>query len=82
MPIDQILAYLHACPFVPFRLVVTDGNGYEIHHPDLCMPGRGFIVVGIPGLNSDILAKCTVTLSLLHVVRLEPLEVLESSSKA
>ena len=67
-------------PFRPFRLVMTDGMGYEIRHPELLMVGRRSAQVGLTGKPSQTFYERTITVDLLHVIRLEPLEVLTSSA--
>ena len=67
-------------PFRPFRLVMTDGMGYEIRHPDLLWIGKRSAMVGLTGYPGQTLYERSVYVDLLHVIRLEPLEVLTSSS--
>ena len=62
-------------PFEPFRLVMTDGASFEIRHPDLLMVGQRSAVVGLSGQPSQTYYERTVKIDLLHVIRLEPLEV-------
>jgi len=36
-------------PFRPFRIVLSDGTGFEVRHPELCMLGEhGTALVGVP----------------------------------
>ena len=40
-------------PFEPFRIVLTDGTGYEVRHPELCMLGElGTAIIGVPSSGS------------------------------
>lgn len=73
---EELQAALHRQPFVPFRLTLTEGSTYEVRHPELCMAGRRSAVVGLqkPG-NSGLLFDHSVTFDLLHVVKLEPLDL-------
>jgi hypothetical protein len=61
-------------PFEPFRLVMTDGTGYEVRHPDLLMVGRRSAQVGLTGKPGQTFYERTVKVDLLHIIRLEPLE--------
>ncbi len=61
-------------PFEPFRLVMTDGEGYDIRHPDLLMVGQRSATVGLTGQPGQTFYERTVKVDLLHVIRLEPLE--------
>jgi hypothetical protein len=73
MPLDDILAAIRRRPLVPFRLVMLDGATYEIHHPELILPGARSLVIGIPADPSQPYYQRAVTAALLIVCRLEPL---------
>jgi hypothetical protein len=74
MSSEDILGLLRRRPFVPFRLVTTDGTAYEIRHPEWLMPGRRSVVVGVRGQPSEAVYDQAIIISLLHVQRLEPVE--------
>jgi hypothetical protein len=61
-------------PFLPFRLVMTDGIGYEIRHPDLLWVGQDTAHVGLTGKPGQTFFERAVYVDLSHIVRLEPLE--------
>jgi hypothetical protein len=61
-------------PFRPFRLVLTDGQAYDVRHPDFLMVGRDSAVVGVGGTAEQDYYETTVLVDLLHITRLEPLE--------
>jgi hypothetical protein len=67
-------------PFEPFRLVMTDGTGYDIRHPDLLWVGRRTAMVGLAGHPAQTLYERAVKIDLLHVIRLEPLEATPPST--
>lgn len=71
---------VHKQPFEPFRLVMTDGVGYDIRHPDLLMVGLQTATVGLSGEKAQQFYERTVKVDLLHVIRLEPLETASKSS--
>jgi hypothetical protein len=68
-----MLTVVRAQPFEPFRICLTDGQSYEIRHPEWCMPGARVVIIGIPAHPTDPLFERTVKVDPLHVVRLEPL---------
>lgn len=72
---DELAGALRRRPFVPFRLTLTEGSTYEVRHPESCMAGRRSAVIGLtaPGAT-DLLFDRSVTVDLLHIVKLEPLE--------
>ncbi len=76
MPPERLLEMLRARPFVPFRITMTDGRQFDVSHPDTAMAGRAFVIVGIPAADDPLgFVGRTVTLAMLHVTSLEPLEV-------
>jgi len=72
---EELATAVRRRPFVPFRLTLTEGSTYEIRHPELCMPGRRSAVIGLnPSNENDLLFDRSVTVDLLHIVKLEPLD--------
>ena len=71
---EELAAALRRRPFAPFRPTLTEGSTYDIRHPELCMAGRRSAIIGLaaPG-DPDLLFERSVTVDLLHVVKLEPL---------
>lgn len=61
-------------PFEPFRIVMTDGIGYDIRHPDLVMVGQRTAIVGLTVQPDQVLFERTVKIDLLHIIRIETLE--------
>jgi hypothetical protein len=61
-------------PFVPFRLVLTEGTRYDVRHPEQIMVARDSTVIGLPSASDEEdFFETTVLADLFHVVRLEPL---------
>jgi hypothetical protein len=52
---------------------MTDAKTYDIFHPQLCMPGKRMVIIGLTSDSSDPLFHRSVTVDPLHVIRLEPL---------
>jgi hypothetical protein len=80
MPPEQLLALLRAHPFVPFRVTLTDGRQFDVRHPDMAMPGRRFVVIGIPETDGGDYVGRTITVALVHLTSLEPLELRANES--
>lgn len=59
-------------PFVPFRIVTSDGTVYEIRHPDMVLVTLSSIVVAYPAQQDPHAYGRYDIVSLRHVVRLEP----------
>jgi hypothetical protein len=72
---EELANAIRRQPFVPFRITLTEGSSYEIRHPELCMAGRRSAVIGITAPDDpDRLFERSVTVDLLHIVRLESIE--------
>ena len=71
---EDLRDFIKHQPFQPFRLTLTDGRTYDVLHPELAMVGRSTMVLGLarPG-DPDSVADRFVTVSLLHVMQVEPL---------
>jgi hypothetical protein len=70
---DALRDLLHKRPFEPFRIVQTDGTGFDVRHPELLMVGIRQAIVGLPAKLKPMLYDRAVTLDLLHIIRVEPL---------
>ena len=73
---EDILIFVNRRPFEPFRLFVTDGSVYEIRHPEMVMMGKRSLAVGLAQTNAQPpLYDRLAIVALLHVTRVEPIEV-------
>lgn len=69
---EDLHRFLRRRPFRPFRITLTDGRSYEIHHPELMMVGRSSAEVGIPSpRHREPTFERIVSVSLLHVMEVE-----------
>jgi hypothetical protein len=75
---DTFLEKIRQHPLEAFRLCVTDGASYEIRHPEMVLTGRNAVVIGLPG-EPNRPADRLVTIAMLHVTRLEPLDVAKTT---
>jgi hypothetical protein len=71
---DELRDAVKRQPFQPFRLVMTDGEGYDIRHPDLLWVGLRTAYVGLTGQPGQTFFERSVYVDLSHVIRLEPLQ--------
>lgn len=74
VPPEELRDALRQQPFAPFRLVLSDGIGYDIRHPDLLWVGQRTAMVGLTGQPGQTFYERAVRVDLNHVIRLEPLE--------
>lgn len=72
MRAEEINNHVRRQPFEPFRVFVSDGSNYDIHHPELILVGRHDVVITIEVGENDIperFAYCDP----VHITRIEPL---------
>jgi len=53
MSYRELRGWIDAEPFVPFRVVMTDGRAFEITSPNMLWPGRDTAMVGLPDNPSE-----------------------------
>jgi len=70
---DDIIAMLREKPFRPFLIYVSDGSVYEIRHAELVKVDRSKAWIFFPRVNKPhAVVERYVSVSLLHITRLEP----------
>ena len=69
----DVLVWLRATPFEPFRIHLNSGRTYEIRHPEMLRVGRSSLnVYSFVGEPSDPYERMEMV-SLVLVGRMEPL---------
>ena len=72
---EDVREFLRRQPFRPFRLTLTDGRTYDVMHPELAMVGRSWVQVGLARSGDpENIAERLISISLLHIMQIEPLE--------
>jgi hypothetical protein len=71
-------------PFQPFRIVTTDGKTYDIAERDvpLLLVGKRTVIIGLRVPETDPYFDRYEVVSLVHVIRLEPIPVAPSPQTA
>jgi hypothetical protein len=69
----DLLRRVRQCPFVPFRLVVSEGPAYDVRRPDQVMVMCESVLIGVPAEPEQDAYETNVLVDLRHIVRLEPL---------
>lgn len=79
---EEIRELLHKQPFQPFRMHMSNGQSYEVNHPELALVTRGTIVVSrpIPGSEEPI-GEGIHLVSVLHINNIEMLPRATASKK-
>ena len=73
MAAEELRATLKQQPFEQFRMVMTDGESFDIRRPDLLMVGRRTAIVGLTGDASQEYFERSVKVDLAHIIRIEPI---------
>jgi hypothetical protein len=69
---QDLLDKVRATPFAPFRVTMTNGDAFNVMHPDQVLVLRHKFVVGVGGRGGGAYER-DVDCSLLHVVSIEDL---------
>jgi hypothetical protein len=77
----ELVPLIRRRPFVPFRIVSSEGIHYDVHHPEMVIPFPTAVQIAYPNdqvpgtfLRSDFVSK-------FHIVRIETLEPSSASTK-
>jgi len=68
---EDIKQFRDAQPFIPFRIVFTDGRTFDVPHPDHLFVARYTLEIGVDPNPTNGIPEETVHASPLHVVRIE-----------
>ncbi len=71
MVAKEILDLQRARPFVPLRIHVSDGQAYEIRHPELMLVTKTVVVIALP--DGDDVPDRKVYCDPVHITRIEPI---------
>ena len=71
---EDIKAVRDREPFVPFRIVFTDGKSFQIPHRDFLMISRHTLEIGVAREPGSAIPEEIVHASPLHVVRIEQMQ--------
>jgi hypothetical protein len=70
---DDIQARLHERPFRPFRIIASEGQVFNIHHPELVVVGVRDMLILFPRPDHPTAYDRVTRVALVHVVSLEDL---------
>jgi hypothetical protein len=70
---DDILKRIRQKPFRPFRIIASEGQRFDIYHPDLVLVGHRDLAIGHPGPDNPAVYDGLTQVALVHVVALENL---------
>ena len=72
---DDIYQRIKGKPFVPVRIATSDGQSFDVFHPDLVIVGRRSVMVGTASTESPAHADLVTRLSIIHITSMEDLPV-------
>lgn len=72
MTANDVRTLVRQRPFIPFRVVTTLGDVYDVHHPDMVLIGLSSVTIGVPSDEDPEAYGQMHIVSYRHVVRLEP----------
>jgi len=81
MTVQTFRDLLAARPFMPFKIVMSSGQAYEVRHPECAWLTKSDLLVGIDVEEDGIPAEFKIC-SLLHVTTVEPLGVQQNGSSS
>jgi hypothetical protein len=70
---EEIQARLHEKPFRPFRIIASEGQRFDIRHPDLVFVGLRDLMVGFATPAHPTVYDRVTRLALVHLVAMEDL---------
>jgi hypothetical protein len=70
---EEIQSRLRERPFRPLRIIASEGQRFDIHHPDLVFVGRRDLMIGFPVPENPTIYDRVTRIALVHVVALEDL---------
>ncbi|HEV3344001.1 MAG TPA: hypothetical protein VG125_26740 [Pirellulales bacterium] len=73
MRAEELTGLLRTRPFVPLRIVLTDGQSYEIRHPEMVIVLPQRVDIGVQPDPATGVVDSVAHCSLLHIVRVEEL---------
>ncbi len=73
---QELRDLLREQPFRPFRIVMSDGSGHDIRHPDLLWVGLLTAYVGLTGEGGQTFFERSIRVDLRHITQTVPLEPL------
>lgn len=70
---QEVRDLLRKEPFQPFRIHLSNGQSYDIRHPEFAALTRRTVFVGVSSGKDDVPDRM-IECDLLHVVALEPID--------
>jgi len=69
MRAEDLLEILRRRPFLPFRIHMTDGQSYDIVHPEVVLVLRSRAIIGLRPDPATTIPDRSEQIALVHIVR-------------
>jgi hypothetical protein len=70
---EELLEIIQTRPFKPYRFTFTTGETYDLTHPEMMIVGRSLVTLGRPNPTDTRIADGVFHVSLLHLLKVEPI---------
>jgi hypothetical protein len=74
---EDILFWLRAQPFVPFRITTNSGRSYDVRHSELVRLLRTSLLYFTPAEQPDVYDR----VKMVVLVLIDPIEAIETAAK-
>jgi len=68
---SEILQHVRKQPFVPFRIVTSSGEAFDVHHPELIMVGTRDVTIGLPSAKDPTFYEGQIWVAILHIASIK-----------
>lgn len=72
---EDIQNRVKAQPFVPFRIVTSEGAILDVHRPDMVMIGRRDMTIGTPSKRNPAFYEHATRIAYTHISALQDVPV-------
>lgn len=76
---SDVLFWLRAEPFVPFRIRMNSGGFYDVPHPELVRVMRSSVVLFTPSSEEGVMDRAQM-IGLVLIERIEPIDAPTAAS--
>jgi hypothetical protein len=65
--VNDIAKHMRKAPFVPFRLVTSAGESFDVLHPELIMVGNRTVTIGLADPKNPLVYEDQIWIALMHI---------------
>jgi hypothetical protein len=68
---NNIRTRLREQPFTLLRFVMSSGQSYDVHHPDMVLVAKNFLIIGLPSGDDPSEAGEVTRVGILHITEMK-----------